>query len=162
MAGGEPPALPQEKIEELQARLNAEQSENAGVIGRLESLVAAVEVSRLRCRKKRLVCKHLQRRARPHQAKGHQWATCGHCFGGAQLRKEELRQLRTRQAVDAGLEEEAMLRKFTGDVTLTFRADRTVMLTPQQARRARASLERRSHPDSGAVQKQSSYHVTLV
>ena len=53
---------------------------------------------------------------------------------GAQVRKEELRQLRARQAAHADAEEDALRRKFAGNVTLTFRSDRTVTLTPQQAR----------------------------
>ncbi len=58
---------------------------------------------------------------------------------GAQLRKEELRQLRQRQAAPADAEEDALSREFAGSVTLTFREDRTVTLTPQQARPGRLS-----------------------
>ena len=62
-------------------------------------------------------------------------STCLSCYcDDAQMRKEELRQLRARQAAHADVEEDALLRKFNGSVTLTFRADRTVTLTPQQAR----------------------------
>ena len=50
------------------------------------------------------------------------------------MRKEELRQLRARQTAHADAVEDALLRKFHGSVTLTFRADRTVTLTPHQAR----------------------------
>ena len=56
-----------------------------------------------------------------------------------QTRREEVRQLRARQAAQADAEENALLCKFAGSVTLTFRADRRVTLTPQQAR-ARKSL----------------------
>lgn len=45
-----------------------------------------------------------------------------------------MRQLRARQAAQADAEENALLCKFAGSVTLTFRADRRVTLTPQQAR----------------------------
>ncbi len=55
-------------------------------------------------------------------------------WAGAQLRKEELRQLRQRQAAPADAEEDALAREFAGSVTLTFREDRTVTLTPAQAR----------------------------
>ena len=58
-------------------------------------------------------------------------------WAGAQLRKEELRQLRQRQAAPADAEEDALAREFAGSVTLTFREDRTVTLTPAQARRGR-------------------------
>ena len=45
-----------------------------------------------------------------------------------------MRQLRARQAAQVDAEEDALLCKFTGSVTLTFRADRRVTLTPEQAR----------------------------
>ena len=55
-------------------------------------------------------------------------------WGAQQLRKEELRQLRARQAAPADAEEDALSREFAGSVTLTFREDRSIVLTPAQAR----------------------------
>ena len=51
-----------------------------------------------------------------------------------QLRTEELRALRDRQAAPADAEEDELSREFSGSVTLTFREDEEVTLTPEQAR----------------------------
>ncbi|KAK9835392.1 hypothetical protein WJX81_006933 [Elliptochloris bilobata] len=80
-----------EKMEELQARVTAEQGEKAELTNRSKILVQTLK-----------------------------------------LRKEELRQLRARQAAPADAEEDALSREFAGSVTLTFREDRTVTLTPAQ------------------------------
>lgn len=50
------------------------------------------------------------------------------------MRREELRQLRLRQAAHADVEEESLVRRYSGNIPLTFRAERTFTLTPQEVR----------------------------
>ena len=109
-------------MEELQARVTAEQGEKAELINRSKMLVQTLKVCSWHG---------------SHQA--HWWlvspAHAPHYSRHvlSQLRKEELRQLRVRQAAPADAEEDALSREFAGSVTLTFREDRTVTLTPAQA-----------------------------
>ena len=66
-----------------------------------------------------------------------------------------MRQLRARQAAPADAEEDALSREFAGSVTLTFREDRSIVLTPAQAR-AQACLRQLCRCFSCSVSSQQS------
>lgn len=58
----------------------------------------------------------------------------------AQLRKEELRKLRERQAAAVDADEEDLAREFSGAVRLTVHEQREVTLSPEQVRAMRGRL----------------------
>ena len=58
----------------------------------------------------------------------------------AQLRKEELRKLRERQAAAVDADEEDLAREFSGAVRLTVNEQREVTLSPEQVRAMRWRL----------------------
>lgn len=121
-------------MEELQARVTAEQGEKAELINRSKMLVQTLKV----CSCHGSHPAHWQKVSPAH-------APHYSCRVLLQLRKEELRQLRARQAAPADAEEDALSREFAGSVTLTFREDRTVTLTPAQAGpRAQLVIARRA------------------